>query len=224
MRSVLIVLLMISVLYSCKSGKNEPGTGDKDSNAVNLNELPDSLKFRSTPGGQTVIVNKDSVLKEMTKEVFTLIRDKKYQALDSLIHPEQGVRFSPYSYVSHSDKKFSREEFAQLFGKNRRVKINWGNYDGSGDPIILTATEYFRRFVYDTNYVHPEQLMVNHVIGKGNTTNNIHSYYGGADFTESFFSGSRKNEPVDWRSVRLVFAEKDGKYYLIGVIHDQWTI
>ncbi len=224
MRSVLIVLLMMSVLYSCKSGKNEPGTGEKDSNAVNLNELPDSLKFRSTPGGETAIVNKDSMLKELTKEIFTLIRDKKYQALDSLIHPEQGIRFSPYSYVSNSDKKFSREEFARLFGKNRYVKINWGNYDGSGDPITLTATEYFKRFVYDANYVHPEQLMVNQVIGKGNTTNNIHSYYTGADFTESFFSGTRKNEALDWRSVRLVFAEKNGKYYLIGVIHDQWTI
>jgi len=29
---------------------------------------------------------------------------------------------------------------------------------------------------------------------------------------------------MDWRSLKLVFKEKDGNWYLVGVVHDEWTI
>jgi (p)ppGpp synthase/HD superfamily hydrolase len=29
---------------------------------------------------------------------------------------------------------------------------------------------------------------------------------------------------MDWRSLRLVFEKKNDIWYLVGIIHDQWTI
>jgi hypothetical protein len=29
---------------------------------------------------------------------------------------------------------------------------------------------------------------------------------------------------MDWESLRLVFQEEGGVWYLVGVIHDEWTI
>jgi hypothetical protein len=29
---------------------------------------------------------------------------------------------------------------------------------------------------------------------------------------------------MDWRSLRLVFMQDGGTWYLAGIIHDQWTI
>jgi (p)ppGpp synthase/HD superfamily hydrolase len=29
---------------------------------------------------------------------------------------------------------------------------------------------------------------------------------------------------MDWRSLRLVFEKKDDIWYIVGIIHDQWTI
>jgi hypothetical protein len=29
---------------------------------------------------------------------------------------------------------------------------------------------------------------------------------------------------MDWRSLRLVFEEQGGSWYLVGIVHDQWTI
>jgi len=29
---------------------------------------------------------------------------------------------------------------------------------------------------------------------------------------------------LDWRSLRLVFQQSGGEWYLVGIIHDQWTI
>jgi hypothetical protein len=31
-------------------------------------------------------------------------------------------------------------------------------------------------------------------------------------------------EGMDWRSLRLVFEKKNDIWYLVGIIHDQWTI
>jgi (p)ppGpp synthase/HD superfamily hydrolase len=42
---------------------------------------------------------------------------------------------------------------------------------------------------------------------------------------EYHFSGfDPKYEGMDWRSLRLVFEEKDNIWHLVGIIHDQWTI
>lgn len=224
MRNLLLFFLCLALGYGCKDGKHETPPTDEDTGYVDITELPDSLKHRTQPDTLLAHGDKDSVLRGLTKQVFTLIKQKNYKALDGLIHQEQGIRFSPYAYISASDKKFSREEFLDLFGKNRNVKYSWGNYDGTGDPIVLTAVEYFNRFVYDANFLHPEKLNVNKVAGSGNTTNNIKDFYNEEDFTESFFSNSKKGDGLPWKAVRLVFKEIGGKYYLVGIVHDQWTI
>lgn len=225
MKKLFVLLIFTALLYSCKNGKNESKPGANDTGYVDISEIPDSLKQRPVIDSTAiVVVNKDSVLRKITKDIFTLIKTKNYSALDSFIHPERGVRFSPYANISSSDKKFSSAEFVSLFTKNKNKKYDWGNYDGSGDPIVLTAAEYFKKFVYDANFLHPEKFTVNKIIGTGNSLNNIHSFYKSDDFTESYFSGSKKADGMDWKTVRLVFAQKDGKYYLIGIVHDQWTI
>jgi hypothetical protein len=29
---------------------------------------------------------------------------------------------------------------------------------------------------------------------------------------------------MDWRSLRLFLEQKDGTWYLVGIVHGQWTI
>jgi len=29
---------------------------------------------------------------------------------------------------------------------------------------------------------------------------------------------------MDWKSLRLVFKERNGKFFLVGIGHDEWTI
>ena len=227
MKKFFVFLMLGSVLITgCKNGCGKKG-GDQpteDSTGVNLGEGVDTLRTTPKIDSAQIRLSKDSVLTSLTKEVLTIFKDKQYTKLDSLIHPEEGVRFSPYATVSADDKKFSREEFNALVTSNKNKKINWGSFDGSGDPISLTAAEYFKRFVYDANFVAPEKYDINNFIETGNSINNLKAKYEGSDFTESHFSGSKKNGGIDWKSVRLVFKEIGGKYYLVGVVHDQWTI
>jgi hypothetical protein len=81
------------------------------------------------------------------------------------------------------------------------------------------------KFVYDVDFIKPEKRSVNKFISGGNSLNNLDSVYKDCDFTESHFSGfEKKYGGMDWRTLRLVFKERNGKYFLVGVVHDQWTI
>jgi hypothetical protein len=227
MKKSFVLLILGSVLITgCKNGCNRNGSDQpsEDSTFYNKGERADTATTVPQPDSAQARIAKNSVLTSLTKEVFTIFKNKEYSKLDSLIHPEEGVRFSPYATVSAEDKKFSREEFNKLVTANKNKKINWGSFDGSGDPISLTAAEYFKRFVYDANFVNPEKYDINNFIQTGNSINNLNTKYEGSDFTESHFSGSKKSGGIDWKSVRLVFKEMGGKYYLVGIVHDQWTI
>ncbi|MBC7850338.1 MAG: hypothetical protein H7Y31_11410 [Chitinophagaceae bacterium] len=81
------------------------------------------------------------------------------------------------------------------------------------------------RFVYDVDFLNAESRTFNHMVATGNTLQNLKSVYPESVFTESYFSGfEEKYDGMDWRSLKLVFQPENGKLYLVGIIHDQWTI
>jgi hypothetical protein len=42
---------------------------------------------------------------------------------------------------------------------------------------------------------------------------------------EYHFSGfEAQYEGMDWESLRLVFIQEDSTWYLVGIVHDEWTI
>jgi hypothetical protein len=137
----------------------------------------------------------------------------------------EGLRFSPYAFVDTAhDVRMTRGKLLAEARKTKQGKILWGEYDGTGDPIQLTLNEYLKRFVYDADYLNPEKIKLNELITGGNTSSNISAVYPGCDFIESYFSGfDKKYEGMDWRSLRLVYKMHEGRYYLIGIVHDEWT-
>jgi hypothetical protein len=169
-------------------------------------------------------INEDSLVLAATQDILQIFAEQSFAKLADRIHPEKGVRFSPYAYVDTvNDVRLIPGDLyrSEFFVK----KIRWGSYDGTGDPIELMMSEYINKFVYTADFLHAEKIAVNQVIGGGNTINNLAEIYPGKPFTESWFSGfDPKYEGMDWQSLRLVFEIEDGKAWLIAVIHDQWTI
>lgn len=154
------------------------------------------------------------------------LKTKNMSKLAELAHPERGVRFSPYGHVDVAkDRVFKPEALGKLWTDN--TVYQWGAFDGSGEPFELKFADYYAKFVYDADFAKPEQSAINQTIGKGNTANNLSEAYSANkhDVVEYHFSGfDPKLEGMDWKSLRLVF-EKDGsRLYLVGVVHDQWTI
>ena len=196
--------------------KNKPvpdsTTTRKDSTATN-----DSIPARP-------IVSTDSVLMQLSNGVLYRLKTERYEEFINYIHPQLGVRFSPYGHIDTvRDRMFTRQEFAQLVKDQK--KIVWGEFDGTGDPINMNWQEYRNRFVYSHDFIMAPQHSVNSAIGGGNSLNNLSKAYQGADFTEFYFPGFEpKYEGMDWKTIRLVFKKDKDSYYLVGIIHDEWTI
>jgi len=141
----------------------------------------------------------------------------------------QGVRFSPYAYVTvATDVELSRAELSTAF-ENDDVR-HWGSFDGSGDPIELTFSDYVERFVVPEAF-EDSDIVVHTIeepgrVGRGNTIDNIAEAYPQAAFWLELHNPGRdpQYEGMDWVSLRLVFVVEQGTPKLRGVIHDQWTI
>ena len=200
---IMIGLLML-LLASCTS---EP---------VMETPLPQEPTFTPEPPAPLT-------LEESAGQVINALAEKDLEIVAEFVHPEQGVRFSPYTYVEESHQVFGRDELAELPGSEE--VFFWGYFDGTGDPIELPFDDYYERFVYSADFANPEAMAVDEELGISSMFNNINEFYPGASFVEYHFSGFEEDYGgMDWVSLRLVFLEEDGVWSLVGIVHDQWTI
>ena len=230
MKFLLIFLVTLcSFMIACNDkSKNESKVETTRSDSIeSADRKTDSLlKIKNIQDSIQLAQRKDSILLKTTQNILTLLKNKNYSAFANYIHPVEGVRFSPYGFVDTvHDIKLSKQKFINEAGNPGQDMIVWGEFDGTGDPIKMTLNNYMRRFVYDVDFVKPEKRSVNKFIGGGNSLNNLESVYKNCDFTESHFSGfDQKYAGMDWRSLRLVFKIRDRRFFLVGIVHDEWTI
>jgi hypothetical protein len=165
-----------------------------------------------------------AIIEDRAGQVIAAIADKRMDRLASFVHPDKGLRFSAYAYVRPDDDLVFDADQMEGLPADETI-YTWGTYDGSGMPIELTFSEYYDRFVYDVDFAHAEQVGFNETLGTGNTINNAFEVYPGSIIVEYHFPGfDPQFEGMDWKSLRLVFEENGGVWFLVGVIHDEWTI
>jgi hypothetical protein len=117
---------------------------------------------------------------------------------------------------------FSPNQVASMLADSK--VYSWGVYSGSGAPIDLSFPEYYAQFIYDEDFIVAPKVSLNHRLGVSTSMDNIIEFYPGSMFVEFYFPGfDPQLEGMDWRSLRLVFTQFEGTWYLTAVIHDQWT-
>lgn len=179
-----------------------------------------------TPTTGTAAADTKQAVLDRAKTVIQALKTQDTKSLADVVHPDFGLRFSPYGNIrtgKDGDLVFTASEIGGLFA-DKTVRT-WGAYDGSGNPIDLTFAGYYQKFVYDVDFATAPNIGYNEVLGQGNTLVNTTEVYPDAAFVEFHFDGfDPKYGGADWRSLRLVFENKDGVWYLVGIVHDQWTI
>lgn len=157
-------------------------------------------------------------------QVMNYIKIKDFQGLSTYVHPSKGVRFSPYFFVDEENhQSFTAQEIAGI--SQHTDVLTWGTQDGTGNPIELNFSDYYDRYIYDNEYVNPHLIGVNNPIGQGNITDNVTSVYADGKYVEYHFKGfNQEHDGMDWRSLRLVFEKNEDTWYLVGVVHGEWTI
>lgn len=157
-------------------------------------------------------------------DVVGMLKTQDMVGLAAYVHPEKGLRFGPYGgFDTGSDQLFQASSIPELLPDTQTYV--WGKYDGTGFPIELTFSDYFDEFVYDVDFANPHIIGNNVMIASGNSPSNIMDFYPDSVFVEFHFTGFEPDfAGIDWESLRLVFEQIDDTWYLIGIIHDQWTI
>ncbi|MGR3856560.1 hypothetical protein [Chryseobacterium indologenes] len=213
MKKLLITVFVLSLITACKKEAGKPVPNEIDSIAQNKTDTAGTAQTRA---------DKEAALKLANDEVLKALKDKDYATFASFIHPQKGIRFSMYAFVNlKEDKHFSKADFEKY--QPTKTLFTWGTQDGSGDPYKATINDYLGKWVFSKDFT-ASQYSVNKFIGGGNSLNNLKEIYPKADFTENYIKGTEKSGNMDWKTVRFVFEEFEGKYYLIAVVNDQWTI
>jgi hypothetical protein len=226
-RLFIAITIVPALITGCGDGsRRKVEVSTKDSAQLINPQTDSSQQVRAVKDSVRIIQRKDSVLLRLTDNILRTIKNKNYSALASLIHPVEGIRFSPYAYIDTVRHiKFSSATFIAQVGASEQDVLLWGEFDGTGDPIKMTLNTYMKRFVYDVDFIKPEKRSVNKFISEGNSLNNLLTVYKNCNFTESHFSGfNEKYGGHDWRTLRLVFKERNKRFYLVGIVHDEWTI
>ncbi|HUM96884.1 MAG TPA: hypothetical protein PK275_03460 [Chitinophagaceae bacterium] len=213
--TTVVVFTVVACNNSGKSKKTEiDSTLIKDSlnNAANERDKIDPVR--------------DSILLSLTQKAMQQLKSNNFDSLASLVDPKMGLRFSPHAFVDTAkDQVILPATLVNWKDKKKQPVIHWGDNDATGDPIKLTIEGFVKKYIYDANFIKADSIKVNRFIGSGNTLNNLLNVYSDCHFTESYFKGfDKKYEGMDWLSLRLVFMKSGDKYFLVGIVHDAWSI
>lgn len=152
------------------------------------------------------------------------LQRQDWATLAAYVHPERGVTFTPYSTVDpESDLNFTADQIKNL--DQDQTVYTWGFEDGRGDPIQMTILQYFERYVYNRDYTQAGQIGIDRIITGGNALENLTEAYPDCRFVDFCFpSADPVNDGLDWSSLKLVFQPEGEHWYLVGVVHGEWTI
>ena len=166
----------------------------------------------------------DALLLERAGEVLQALADLDDAALCKLVHPQRGVTFTPYSTVDpENDLCFLPDQLSKaLAGETAYL---WGFTDGKGDHINLTVREYISRYVYNEDYRNAPVVSIDQVVASGNAMENVQEVFPDCRFVEYYFPGLKPElENFDWCALKVVLAPYAEQWYLVGLIHSEWTV
>lgn len=207
---------------------NAPAPGDNT--ASNLTPLPDASQpepsgsASPSPVPDPLDPEDNFPLLRSAYAVCLCLQQQNWSALAAYVHPDRGVTFTPYSTVDpDSDLSFTAEQIRSL-AQDQNV-YTWGFEDGRGDPIHMTFPQYLERYVFDRNYTQVPEIGVDRVMTGGNALENLAEAYDGCRFVDfSFPTSDPVNDGLDWSSLKLVFQPEAEQWYLVGIVHGEWTI
>ena len=177
----------------------------------------------SSSSSQVLPDMSQQTIKQQALRIQRALANNDFARITNDIHPTRGVRFSMYAYVNpKTDKVFSREQYAQYLQQSK-IRFTWGQLDGTGNLLVTPLPEYLNTWVNAKKY-NDSTISINEFRQTGGTINNLRDIYQNSDVVEFYYKGADEYAGMDWRIMRLVFDDYQGKRYLVAVINDQWTV
>ncbi|MDD3896692.1 MAG: hypothetical protein PHU04_02490 [Candidatus Peribacteraceae bacterium] len=210
MKRVIVLTACLLLLSACSTNVQKESAVQPDLHSSATEDTPENETSRA--------------VKETAQNILATLKSQNWQGFASYVHPENGVRFTPYTYVKiDSDEVLSPSDFTQALSDE--AMRNWGVRDGTGEPLILTFGNYYARYIWNYDYTQAPVQTWNEPSARGNILDNARDVYPDAQIVEYHFPGfDPQYEGMDWSSLRLVLEKFNSEWRLVGLIHDEWTI
>jgi hypothetical protein len=217
-------LIVLGNLSDCDTTKEKMELREKIINSFQIDNTRDGVC--SYQGD-----SEEFIIRDKAKNILKAIKDKDIKTLSSYVHPLEGTRFSQDGVVwLENDIVLKPTELESAYSNS----FIWGHADGSGFPIQKTFSDYLGSYL-GADYLNQATSSYNKILRGGSTSqNNLEAKYSGKNFvsfyipsTSTYISedGKSVDNPMSWTSVNLVFDRLNGqKWYLIGIVKDNWTI
>jgi hypothetical protein len=164
-----------------------------------------------------------TIIAAETARAVRALKSRDMNELSKLVHPSKGVRFSPDAFLGeNAGVRFTAPAIRGALA-DAKVRV-WGAYDGSGKPIRLSFKDYYKRFVYDRDFAQAEVSYNGQPEHRSGSNDNSRERYPEAIIVGFFVPGPPGLEETGFRILRLVFEQYQGSWYLVHVIHDQWSV
>jgi len=133
----------------------------------------------------------------------------------ALVHPKKGIIASAHVYFGKNDVHISHHDFANLnkIGKKQRF---WGEDDAKGEAIRMSLNDFLSSLVQSRTPTKVKQLKE----FKGFKSHGIatigYEYY--------WINAHSKTKDYDWQGLVILLQQHKGKWYVVGILRDRWTI
>ena len=158
-----------------------------------------------------------------SRGVVRALQSNDTRTLAQYVHPTRGVTFSPYIFVSPKDNlTFRAGQIRHL--ANHPKKWDWGQFDGTGDPMKLTWNQFRQNILVPRAYLPSADESFNQIHHNGNIPNNVDEAYPGAIIARYYLTGANPDYGgLDWRALYLAWRPVGQTWYLVGIAGDQWS-
>jgi len=193
----------------CKNGFCDVFRGDK-TYKIKRSHLRAFFPY----GGHCDYINKalskkTSSSKNAAKEIISALKNCNVRQFKRYIHPKRGVMLSYFPDFYRVKNTLSKSKFAKYYKSGK--KLYWGESEGRGDKIYLSLRSYCKQISKAVKK--PKQL-------KKVSLKQI----GFAPISGAVAYKFSKQKSYGWSGAILVLKKYNGKWYLIGLAYDRWTI
>lgn len=136
----------------------------------------------------------------------------------SFMHPKKTITLS-YSthFLRKNDKTFKRADFVNL-EKSRYKKLYWGRDENSEEKIYMSLYNYMKKLKKPHFYETMKVMKLKNLKGFTCLSKKCVGY-------EILWQNNHtQTDAQDWHGVVVILEKYQGKWYIVGLLRDRWTI
>ena len=178
-------------------------------------------EYLRTQKEKTLLGTENDSLRKKVLEIVSLLNGEKYEGIDELteyMHPKKGIVMTwNVRFGGKEDLTFTRNDIKNI-EKNRFKKIHWGYTYGKGDEVRMSLYNYISKLTKPFNTISK--------IEKLKTLKGFHcpSETECRAYEVFWINESSETKEYDWQGLVVIFEKYRGKWYVVGLLRDRWTI